>query len=198
MAVGNGGVFQTGRADRVVLVHDAVVEGAEPDGQVGFAEHGPFDSCIATTCLDCVLNVVEGLGDSIGAGTVADRLAGLVCVVEVFDSAESGGVDRGFQVVGPGVVGVGVALGRSVGQCPGGDVLELDAQRDLAARELIGKHRHGPPKHVGSGLPGRDRFQAGLSGRGVDVVDEGVEHLMAARDVGGFAQQRREEPVVVF
>jgi hypothetical protein len=30
------------------------------------------------------------------------------------------------------------------------------------------------------------------------VVDEGVEHLVAAGDVGGFALQRREELVVVF
>lgn len=102
MAVGNDSVVQTGGADRVVLVHDAVVEGAELDGETGFTEQGPFDGRIAAACLDCVLNVVEGLGDSVCAGTVSDQLAGLACVVEVFDAAESGGVDRGFQVVGPG------------------------------------------------------------------------------------------------
>ena len=77
-------------------------------------------------------------------------------------------------------------------------MLELDAQRDLAAGELVGQHRHRPPEHVGSGLAGRDRLQAGRGGGRVDVVDEGVEHLVAAGDVGGFALQRREEPVVVF
>ena len=39
-------------------------------------------------------------------------------------------------------------------------MLELDAQRYLAAGELIGQHRHGPPEHVGSGPACRDRLQA--------------------------------------
>ena len=82
MAFGDDGVVQAGGADWVVFVYGAVVEGAEPDGQASFAEHGSFDSCVATACLDCVMDVGEGLGDWFGAGAVPDRFAGLVGVVE--------------------------------------------------------------------------------------------------------------------
>jgi hypothetical protein len=45
--------------------------------------------CVATACLDCVLDVGEGLGDSFGAGTVADRFAGLMCVKNSASTARS-------------------------------------------------------------------------------------------------------------
>ena len=63
-------------------------------------------------------------------------------LVEVLDALESGCFDRGLQMCGPGTVGVGVALCREVGQCSGGDVFELDAQRDLDYSIVI-PHRFG-------------------------------------------------------
>ena len=97
---------------------------------------------------------------------------------------------------GPGTVGVGVALGRVVGQCSRRDVFELNTQGDLAAGELIGQDRHRPPEHVRSHGAGRDLLQAGPGADGVDVRDEGVEHLITAGDNGMLSEQGREEPVV--
>jgi hypothetical protein len=84
-----------------------VIEHTEPDREAGVAEHRSFDGGVPAACLDGLLNAAEGLGDSVGAGAVADRFAGVVGLVEVFDAAEPCGVDRGLQVVGPGVIGVG-------------------------------------------------------------------------------------------
>ena len=75
-------------------------------------------------------------------------------------------------------------------------MFELDAQGDLAAGELVGQHRHRPPEHVWSHLAGRDLLQSGPGAGGVDVRDEGVEHLVAAGDNGVLSEQGREEPVV--
>jgi aminoglycoside phosphotransferase (APT) family kinase protein len=80
-----------------------VVEDTEPDGQARVAQHRAFDGGVPAACLDGVLNAVEGLGDSVSTWAVADRCAGFVGVVEVFDAAEPCGVDRRFQVGGPGV-----------------------------------------------------------------------------------------------
>src|SRR5712675_2127135 len=103
-------MFEAGRADGVVLVHDTVVEDAESDGDASFTEQNSFDGCIATSSLGCVVNVVEGLRHVLGAGAVSDGLAGFVGLVEVLESPEPSCVDRGLQMRGPGIVGVGVAL----------------------------------------------------------------------------------------
>ena len=123
--------------------------------------------------------------------------AGFVGLVEVLESPEPGCVDRGLQMRGPGTVGVGVALCRAVGQRSGGDVFELDAQRDLAAGELVGQHRHRSPEHVWSHVAGRDLVQSGPVAGRVDVRGERVEHLVAAGPDGVLAEQGREEPVAV-
>ena len=77
-------------------------------------------------------------------------------------------------------------------------MFELDAERDLAAGELVGQHRHRASEHVRSGLAGRDCLQPSRCAGGVDVGDEGVEHLVAARDVGIVAEHGREQSVVAF
>jgi hypothetical protein len=114
---GHDGVFETGRTGGVILVHDAVIHDAEADGDASRAEQASFDGRVATSSLDSVLNVVEGVRHPLGARAVSDGFAGLVSLVEVLESSEPGGVDRGLQVRGPGTVGVRVALGRAVGQC---------------------------------------------------------------------------------
>ncbi|MFE3826607.1 hypothetical protein [Streptomyces sp. NPDC059092] len=85
---------------------------------------------------DRLLDLVEGLHDPFGSGSEADGLAAGVLAVEVLDMAELSSIDRGLEVLGPGRIGGGTAAGGAVGQGPGGDVLELNAQRDLRAGEL--------------------------------------------------------------
>ena len=53
MPFGHDSVFETDRTDRVVLVHDAVVEDAEADGDASLAEQGSFDGRVATSSLPC-------------------------------------------------------------------------------------------------------------------------------------------------
>ena len=75
-------------------------------------------------------------------------------------------------------------------------MLELDAQGDLAAGELVGEHRHRPAEHVGPGCAVRDPVEPGAGAGGVDVADESVKHLVTSRDLVGFTDHRREQPVV--
>ena len=120
MAFRDDGVFEAGRADGVVLVHDTVVEDAESDGEAGLAQQGSFDGCVTASSLGLSAEwLSNAFVDPFRAGAVADRFSSLVGLVEVFHSTEPGCVDRGLQVLGPGVVRVGVALGGAVGQVPG-------------------------------------------------------------------------------
>jgi hypothetical protein len=90
------GLFEADGTDGVVLVHDAVVEDTEANGDAGLAEQGSFDRRVAISSLRCVLNVVEGLGYPLGAGPVSNRFPGFVGLVEVLEPPESGRVDRGL------------------------------------------------------------------------------------------------------
>ena len=105
VAVGDDGVLEAGRPGRVVVVHGAVVEDAEADRDAGLPQQGTFDGGVTTSGLDGVLNVVEGVRHSLGGRPVSERFPGFVGLVEVLEASESGGLDGGFEMVGPGTVG---------------------------------------------------------------------------------------------
>ena len=115
---GDDSIFQAFRAGWVVVVHGAVVELAEADGQPCASQQVVFNADVTAPSLagdpeglshfaDCS----EGLAHLVSPRSVADDLAPTVCVEEVLEPLEASFGNRGIEMAGPGRGVIHVALG---------------------------------------------------------------------------------------